>query len=52
MFVPFRVLDDADFFRQVAAKHFRKEIDHAYAESEDPAFMINVKDEKKGKAKL
>jgi hypothetical protein len=35
-------------YRQVAAKHFRQQIDKAY-ESEDPSF--NVKDEK-AKSKL
>jgi hypothetical protein len=36
-------------YRQVAAKHFRQQIDKAYDESEDPSF--NVKDEK-AKSKL
>lgn len=52
-YVPLPGLGRAELtLRQVAAKHFRKQIDQAYVESEDPEFMINTKDEKKGKAKL
>jgi hypothetical protein len=43
------ILDETDSFRQVAAKHFRKEIDRAYEESEDPSFSASFKSERKAK---